>query len=376
MYKRIIEFIEKNDLLYTSHYGFRKEHSTQHAILDIVNTIQTNMSQGLFSCGIFIDVKKAFDTVDHDILLSKLHHYGFRGIINEWFASYLINRMPTTQIGQHVSNKDIVTFGVPQGSVLGPLLFLLYVNDMYQCSNKFKFYLFADDTNILYAAKNLKTSEVTVNAELRNFCDWLKSNKLSLNTKKSNLVLFHPYQKRASYHPNISIFDNEKNRFANLESKDYIKYLGVLIDKNLSWKFLIDAVATKISKIVGVIAKIRHFTPRRVLLNIYQALIQPYLTYGLASWGQSSKANLNKILILQKRAPRMIYFVHNRAHAIPLFIDANVLPLAFLSYESVCNLMHDVSNNNTPLNILNFFQKLSVVHSYNTRSSTSGKFYV
>ena len=139
----------------------------------------------------------------------------------------------------------------------------------------------------------------------------------------------------------------------------------------------IDAVATKISKIVGLIAKIRHFTPRPVLLNIYQALIQPYLTYGLASWGQSSKANLDKILILQKRVLRMIYFVHSRAHAIPLFIDANVLPLAFLYYESVSNLMHDVNNNNnTHLNILNFFQKLSVVHSYNTRSPTFGKFYV
>ena len=124
---------------------------------------------------------------------------------------------------------------------------------------------------------------VTVNAELRNFCDWLMSNKLSLNTKKSNFVVFHPYQKRASYnHPNISIFKNEKNRFANLESKDYIKYLGVLIDKNLSWKFHVDAVANEISKIVGLIAKIRHFTPQRVLLNIYQVLIQPYLTYGLA----------------------------------------------------------------------------------------------
>ena len=115
------------------------------------------MSPGLFSCGIFIDVKKVFETVNHDILLCKLHHYGFRGIINEWFASYLNNRMQTIQIGQHVSNKAIVTCGVLQGSVLGPLLFLLYVNDMYQCSNKLKFYLFADDTNILYADKNLNT---------------------------------------------------------------------------------------------------------------------------------------------------------------------------------------------------------------------------
>ena len=121
----ISNFYYRRSLFILLNTDFAKGNSTQHIILDIVNTIQTNMSQGLFSSGIFIDVKKAFDTVDHDILLSKLHHYGFRGIINEWFASYLNNRMQTTQIGQHVSNKSIVTCGVPQDSVLGPLLFFV-----------------------------------------------------------------------------------------------------------------------------------------------------------------------------------------------------------------------------------------------------------
>ena len=370
------DFVEKNDLIYSSQYGFRKGHSTEHAILDITNAIQTNMNQGLFSCGIFIDLRKAFDTVDHDILLNKLYHYGFRGIINDWFASYLKNRTQTTQIGQHVSSKAMITCGVPQGSVLGPLLFLLYVNDLHLCSNKFSFYLFADDTNILYADKNLAILEKIVNVELQNFCDWLTSNKLTLNTKKSNFVLFHPYQKKVSYYPNIKIFDSDVNRNVNLESKEYVKYLGIIIDKNLLWKFHIDVIATKISKTVGLIAKLRHLVPRRILLNIYQSLIHPYLTYGLASWGQSSKTYLNKILILQKRALRMIYFADRRDHAIPLFIDANILPLTFLYYESVSNLMHDINNNKAPLNILKLFKKTSSVHSYSTRSSTSKNFYV
>jgi retron-type reverse transcriptase len=149
----MVSYIEKQNLLYSSQYGFRKGHSTQHAILELLNDIQTNMNKKLFSCGVFIDLKKAFDTVDHNILLNKLNHYGFCGIVNDWVSSYLKNRTQTTQVGQHISNKVEVSCGVPQGSVIGPLL---CVNDMHKCSDKLKFYLFADDTNILYADKNMK----------------------------------------------------------------------------------------------------------------------------------------------------------------------------------------------------------------------------
>ena len=149
-------YLKKHELLYSSQYGFRKGHSTQQAILDIVNDIETNMNQWLLSCGVFLDLKKAFDTVDHDILLDKLNHYGFRGLINDWFFSYLKNRTQKTQVGHHISDKAVVRGGVPQGSILGPSLFLLYVSDIHRCLNKFRFYLFADDTNILYADKNLK----------------------------------------------------------------------------------------------------------------------------------------------------------------------------------------------------------------------------
>ena len=145
----------------------------------------------------FLFFKKAFDTVSHNILLDKLNHYGFRGIINDWFSSYLNNRMQSTQIGPYISNKASVSYGIPQGSVLGPLLFLLYVNDIHQCSNKLKFYLFADDTNILYADKKLKSLENIVNIELQNLHEWLTSNKLTLNTTKTNFVIFHPYQKKS-----------------------------------------------------------------------------------------------------------------------------------------------------------------------------------
>ena len=375
VFKRMESFIEQKNLLTPSQYGFRKAHSTQHAILDIVNTVQTNMDNHLFSCGIFIDLKKAFDTVDHKILLHKLDHFGFRGHINLWLSSYLQGRSQTTQIGPHISKRLDSTCGVPQGSVFGPLLFLLYINDIQESSDKFSFYLFADDTNILYSDKNLKSLELSVNQELNNVYDWLTANKLTLNTKKSNFVIFCPPQRKLTYQPRIVIFDSNQNKKVALEHKDYVKHLGILIDKNLSWKHHIGHIVIKVSRTVGLITKLRHFLPTHTLLNIYQALVAPYLTYGLAIWGQACKSYLDKVLKLQKRALRFIFFSGPSEHAIPLFLDAQVLPIKFLYYESIANLMFDVRNTTAPSNIQDLFQDISNVHSYNTRSSTSNNFY-
>ena len=166
MYHRLKSFLGKNDILFKSRYSFRENHSTQHAIIGIVNVIQNNMDQNLFSRGIFLDLKKAFDTVDHLILLQKLNHYGIRGIINAWFASYLLGRSQVTEVGFNLSTECMISCGVPQGSVLGPLLFLIYINDIHNSSAKLSFYLFADDTSLLYADTNLKSLEKTVNSEL------------------------------------------------------------------------------------------------------------------------------------------------------------------------------------------------------------------
>ena len=187
MLNRLKLFLNIHNVLYESQYGFREHRSTDHAILDVVNKIQSYMDKGMFSCGVFIDLQKAFDTVDHAILLQKLFHYGVCGIVNDWFSSYLINTVQTTQIGSHVSEKQNTLCGVPQGSVLGPLLFLIHVNDIYKASNKLEFFLFADDTNLLYANKNLRSPETVMNVELLKIVDWLTANKLpvSLNVKKT-----------------------------------------------------------------------------------------------------------------------------------------------------------------------------------------------
>ena len=158
---------------------------------------------------------------------------------------------------------------MPRGFVLGRLLFLLYINDIQESSDKFSFYLFADDTNILYSDKNLKSLELSVNQELNNFHDWLIVNKLILNIKKSNSVIFCPPQKKLTYQPRVVVCDSNQNKKVALELKDYVKYLGIFIDKNLSWKHYIDYIAIKVSRSVGLITKLRRFLPVHTLLNIY-----------------------------------------------------------------------------------------------------------
>ena len=205
-------------------------------------TINKTIDKGFYGCGIFIDLSKAFDTVKHKILLDKLDHYGIRNESLNWFKLYLSNRKQFVTINQTQSDLSQITCGVPQGSVLGPLLFLIYINDLPSISNKLKFYLFADDTNICYESADLINLEKLINCELKKLYQWLCSNRLALNIDKTNFVLFHS-QRKAVDKP-ITLIINKKA----ISQANYVKYLGVLIDSNLSWKFHIHELCKKISK--------------------------------------------------------------------------------------------------------------------------------
>ena len=231
----------------------------------------------------------------------------------------------------------------------------------YSTLEKLSLFLFTDDTNILYADENIKITETTVNNELIKVSNWLTANRLTLNIKKSNFAIFRPYQKQMTIKANIMIHDNETNKTVTLESKNYVKYLGILIDSHLTFKYHIEHTTVKLSKNVGMLAKLRHFVPRKTLLQIYQSLIFPYINYAITVWSRASKRYLDKLLRLQKRALRFIYSAERNDHAIPLFVDDGVLPVKFLYFESVCCLMYDVRNKTVASNILNLFTDRSEI---------------
>jgi hypothetical protein len=202
---RLLDFLEKKNVLYDNQFGFRTKYSTDYAILSIIDKIQTAIDGRDFSCGIFLDFSKAFDTVNHEILIRKLEYYGVRGIALNWFISYLENRQQTVTVNNVTSNTTTVSCGTPQGSVLGPVLFLLYINDFHLSSSLFDFQLFADDANLFYKHKNLAILQSNINSELSNIHNWLCANRLSLNVEKSNFVVFHPPQRKLPFNLELTL---------------------------------------------------------------------------------------------------------------------------------------------------------------------------
>ena len=203
MYNRLIVFIEKHHLLYQFQFGFRKNHSTFMALVILLEKITEALDNSEFAICILIDFRKAFDTVEHNILLQKLYHYGIGGNALQWFNSYLSNRYQYVNYNNTSSDMKLITCGVPQGSILGPLMFLLYINDISSVSSILFSILFADDTTLFYSSKNLQELSDVINNELSKMMEWLNANRLSLNIDKTNFMIFRPKGKKRnlSYHP-------------------------------------------------------------------------------------------------------------------------------------------------------------------------------
>ena len=365
VYKRVYSFLEKNNILYGSQFGFRKGLSTSMALLEFLNKIVDAFEKDSFVMGIFIDLSKAFDTINHEILLTKLYNYGLRGIAHKWFFSYLTNRKQCTRFNNSLSDFQYIRCGVPQGTLLGPLLFLLYVNDIYKSAPVFSFTLYADDTNILYSDKDLTKIHNVVNDNLKKVCHWFKCNKLSVNSKKCNYIVFRSSSRRLELE-DLYVRLNEDV----IPRVDCTKFLGVIIDEQLTWKPHIAYIQNKIAKNIGIIFRLSTFMPKHVLRTLYCTLVLPYFSYCNIVWGSTYQSRLKKLCILQKKIVRIISGASYRAHADPLFCDLKLLKLDDINALQQCNFVYKcVNDQQVPQQLRNFFNFNQNVHEHNTRSS-------
>lgn len=296
---RLDKFFSKHNVLNKCQYGFQKSKSAEQALVEVKDKIINNIENRLYTLGLFLDFRKAFDTIQHDILLIKLQMYGIRGVAFTLIKNYLQNRMQYVYINNNSSNTLKIKYGVPQGSILGPLLFLLYVNDITNILGSPDLVMYADDTNAFFASASKPALESMANKYLDNLSVWLQKNKLQLNVKKTNYIIFAPINRCED--TKVTIYFENKI----IEEVTEQKFLGVWFNRELSWNTHVNKLSSELSRVIGCIYKIRNLIPLWLKKNIYYALFYSKLCYCILVWGTTSATNYNRLIILQKKMLRL-----------------------------------------------------------------------
>ena len=370
MHTHLYNFLDTFEMLYPLQFGFREKHSTMHALLSLTESIKQSIDNGKFDCGIFIDLQKAFDTVNHKILPGKLEHYGIRGTTLNWFHSYLTGCQQYVTVNGHISDSLTINCGVPQGCVLGPLLFLTYMNDLPNVSKVLCFYLFADGTSIYFDSTDLITLQKVVNRELRGVRKWLEANRLALNISKTNYVIFHSHSKKVSEFIRIKLGRKTINRV------NYIKYLGVLVDSTLSWKPHVTELAKKLSRNCAIFFKLRHYVNPETLKLLYFSLFHSFISYGSSIWGLTHPSILDPLFKLQKKVIWAITFQDRFAHTTPLFSQLGLLKLFDIHLLQLLSFIYDCMKGHPLAYFSNFFIPVHSIHQYHTRQASKGDIFL
>jgi Reverse transcriptase (RNA-dependent DNA polymerase) len=349
IHNRLTSFLKVGNILIDNQYGFRKNHSTNMAIIDLYDKISNAIDNNEFAITVFIDLAKAFDTLDHAILCDKLYYCGIRGIALDLFKSYLKNRSQFLNSYELSSESKNVTFGVPQGSILGPLLFIIYINDIVKCSSILRLILFADDTTLFHSDKDFDRLISVTNIELEKLAEWFKANKLSLNTKKTNFIIFGHKQQ-----PDIAKYKLMLDGNC-LERVKSAKFLGIYIDEKLNWNQHINHVCMKVSKGIGIMSRLKQIFPSSILLTLYESLIYPYLLYCCMVWGSAYLNALNSVIVLQNKAVRIITNSQYRSSAGPLFTRLKLLRFVDVYKFQVLLFVYQARMNMLPRSCMHYF---------------------
>ena len=318
---QLMQYLELNDIFDNKQFGFRPNRSTTAATLCLTDFILDAFDKKEFVIGAFLDLTKAFETVDHPILLQKLHHIGIRNTSLDLFKSYLFNRQQYVEYKNSNSDLKTIKYSVPQGSILGPVLFLIYINDISHSSHILKNVLFADDTCLYASHSDLYSLIDSFNRELVTVNSWLKANKLSLNITKSTYIIFSRRKKVPPDIPNI-IIDN-----VILKRSMDVNFLGINITHNLSWNLHIKYLTSKMNKMRGILYVVRQFLNLKSKKLIYYALIYSNLLYGNVIWGKAPKSTIKSLIIGQKKIIRAIMGVDSGYHTHDLFVELKILKI-------------------------------------------------
>lgn len=356
LYIRILRFLKKNKFFYMHQYGFRPGCSTATAAVEICSYIYGEIDRRNIVGGAFLDLEKCFDTIDHELLLDKLYRYGFRGISHKLFASFLSDRFQYVEIDEQKSEMKRIKTGIFQGSSLGPLLYLIFCNDLGALPVKGKINLFADDTGYFLTGKTVEEVMSGLQNDLALFFEYFRVNKLSVNASKTSIVLFRTSNRMVPDSVQITVND------IPLNTSNTTKYLGLILDEHLSWKFHIEEMCLKLSKVVGVLRKLSYIVPAHFLRTVYYSIFHSHITYCSLLWGSSCKTHLEGLQILQNRAIKNILHLPLLTDTIDLYKTAKIPSIKHIFYSQLGLFVSDVLNSRIYSNLSFSFSNATSRH--------------
>ena len=363
IHNQLYDYLIASNLLTNSQHGFRPCHSTTTALLDITNRWYQNMDVGQLNGVVFLDLKKAFDTVDHDILLKKLRIYGIKGMALRWLRSYLLDRIQYCQVNGHLSDPLTATTGIPQGSGLGPLLFLIYINDFPKCLRHTRPDMFADDTQIATSNSDINVILENLNTDLINVSTWMLANKLTLNNKKTEFMIIGSNKR-------LSQIDQEPSIFVGgmeIEKVNAVKSLGLMIDETLSWSAQVEKITKKVNSGLSIIRRLRDIVDYNTLITIYKSIIQPHFDYCSQVWGCLGKVLSDKLQRLQNRAFRIITREGYETRSKDILNKVGFPDLKTRREQQLATLMYKIKHKMLPNYLQDIFINTQEVHHHNTR---------
>ena len=356
---QLLQFMTQNNVLSMFQSGFRKMHSTETAVVHLVDQILEGMDGQKLTGAVFIDLKKAFDLVNHQCLLHKLEHYGVRGQSLTWFEDYLTTRFQRVQYQNELSSSLRLDFGVPQGTILGPLLFVTYINDLPLCLQSTSIGMYADDTVLYSTGTELNNIKNSLQEDLKRVDKWLTDSQLVLNQSKTKCMLFGTRYRLE----NTDIFVLQLQSKI-IERVTAFSYLGIILDEQLSWKEHVENVCTKASKRLSILSRIRYCLTLNAAKCVYQSVIEPVINYGDVSWGELSASCCHSLQRLQNRAARIIIRHDSSREALTLL---NWTDLETNRKMHKCILIFKCLHELVPEYLSNYFVRNYIFHCYNTR---------